>query len=881
MRAPQNKTLKIQKTVFFGALSFSLFSFVACAGEITTTTEVNANSQQTNPQSGKITVKNAGTQLTLNADTSNITIGDNLQSADDPNLTEEGTTLKTKSNGNFSVQLTGIWELKGTTEFEGETLNTGGIINHGQFTQTNGKTLTLSNADFTNKAGGQTTFNGTLKIDGASNKLNVEGGKVELKGSGNSLAGALNVSGGELTLDSGKDLTMGSASISGGKVNLAGSITNSGAFMVSGGELTLSGNSNSMGTSATISGGQISISGSNNSFGGNTTISGGELSLVGNGTTFANALTHSGGRLTSNNNADISITTGGFSLTGGTANLQGNISITAGGMNVSGGEVTLGGSNNSITAGGLTVSGGEVTLSGGSKTTVNGSDSLKIEGTGILNLTQGGTIDLGTTAQFEQSGGTLNAKLTISGDAGNIDGITGGSQAKITGGKLNFTTQATNPTGNNIKLQLAANGGAGGGTTQQLKSESGLTASDVTFNGRQSGYINNIATYVLTGLNSTNGLALSIVVDPKSFCNFEGGNCSLAQVLRDMNNNFDKLPEDYKAFFNALINTRPEDYSEALRAMDNKSHINAQEMLLNMQSADILEKVRNLQEGNAGVFLKPRYARLQNNALITHRTGFEFYANSTTHYGMGSIFANYDRLSGNDLSADIFNAGIAARTHWWPVGVFGGVRGGFANTTAKNTRLGHYSQDKYVFHTTHAAFFAGLDKKIAIYESTHLLPTAYLAYFYQKNHSFRTQGMDFDHLINHTDITGGNNTHSYSGKKLFARHARGTRPHYVSLNLGAAIEHDFAQKYRWSAHAFYERRLNSDKIKSRSYFFEYPGTWIQEQNIGKNMLRLGADLRYQPSVTGFFALLGFDFNKAFGANNYRDYGVDAKLGIHF
>ena len=961
------------KTKHLAAISFSLLAFSTYAAEITTdktcTQTADADCQ------GKITVKGNG-KLTIDASGGAVTIGDGNDNATEKSTS--GANLIVNATNNNDVLLKGIWTLAGDTELKGNTRNDGGIINSGKFSVSDAATLTMSNGNFTNKAGGEATFSGTLKSENVANGLVVEDGKVTLNDA--TLKGHLNVSGGELSFQAGKSLNAGNLNISGGQATFSGTNSFQEKTNISGGQVTFgntsentfakavtvsdgtanfNGSKNTFSDAVTVSGGKASIGGSTNSFAKGLTASGGELTLsgkqntiagdakvegtgqltleaggthsfqsnvsVGDNATFealgettitkafdnkgfaivnnkltvteqttnAGALTIDGSATASfssgvDNQAggiftsagETTISAGGFK-NAGTADLGGNLKITAGGFSNTAGNANVNGTM-SITAGGMAISGGQVTLKKAAKATI-AADSVKLSA-GTLDLTQGGTLDLGTTGKYEQTGGTLNANLDIQGTTGTIKELTGGNATdgvKVTGGKLNFTTQSNNPAGSDIQLKTGTNGG---GTAQNIVSNSGLTAADVTINGRQSGYITNIATYTLTGLNGAGGLKLSISGDSKPFCNFAGANCSLANVLNEMNNNFSTLPEDYKAFFNALINTRPADYQEALRAMDNKAYMDAEELLLTMQSADILDKVRNLQEGVEGVYLKPRYARIEHQGLTTNRTGFEFYANKNTGYGLASVFANYDHLGGTDLSANIFNVGAAVHTTSLPVGIFGGVRVGGANTEVKNTRFGNYNQGIYKFHTTQAAIFAGIDKDIA-FESTHILPSAYLAYFYERHSNFTTSGMNANHLINHTDTTGGATNLKYSGRNLFARRIQDTTdPHYLTLNLGASIQHNFAQNYRWSAHAFYERRLNNNKIKSESSFVDWPGSvWYQEREIGKNLLRLGADLRYQPAADGYFVLFGVDYGRAFGNSNggYRDYGADLKFGVNF
>ena len=1035
------------KTKHLAAISFSLLAFSTYAAEITTT-KTCSNTQDADCQ-GKITVKGNG-KLTIDASGGAVTIGEGT-TVENANSTEKRTdnqaNLIVNNNNNNDVLLKGIWTLAGDTELKGNTKNDGGIINSGKFSVSDAATLTMSNGNFTNKAGGEATFSGTLKSENAANGLVVEDGKVTLNDA--TLKGHLNVSGGELSFQAGKSLNAGNLNISGGQATFSGNVTatgsdsNGNSLTVSGGQVTFSGTNsfqektnisggqvtfgntsentfakavtvsdagnanfggskNTFSDTVTVSGGKASIGGSTNSFAKGLTASGGELTLGGTSNTFSEAVTVSGGKAsiggstnsfakgltasggeltlggkqntiagdakvegtgqltleagathsfqsnvsvgdnatfealgetiiaktfdnkgiaivnkkltvteqTTNTGAltigsgasatfsssvdnqaggtftsagETTIAAGGFK-NAGTADLGGNLKITAGGFSNTAGNANVNGTM-SITSGGMTISGGQVTLKKAAKATIGTTNgTVKLSDNGILDLTQGGTLDLGTNGKYEQTGGTLNANLDIQGTTGTIKELTGGNATdgvKVTGGKLNFTTQSNNPAGSDIQLKTGTNGG---GTAQNIVSNSGLTAADVTINGRQAGYITNIATYTLTGLNGAGGLKLSISGDSKPFCNFAGANCSLANVLNEMNNNFSTLPEDYKAFFNALINTRPADYQEALRAMDNKAYMDAEELLLTMQSADILDKVRNLQEGVEGVYLKPRYARIEHKGLTTNRTGFEFYANKNTGYGLASVFANYDHLGGTDLSANIFNVGAAVHTTSLPVGIFGGVRVGGANTEVKNTRFGNYNQGIYKFHTTQAAIFAGIDKDIA-FESTHILPSAYLAYFYERHSNFTTSGMNANHLINHTDTTGGATNLKYSGRNLFARRIQDTTdPHYLTLNLGASIQHNFAQNYRWSAHAFYERRLNNNKIKSESSFVDWPGSvWYQEREIGKNLMRLGADLRYQPAADGYFVLFGVDYGRAFGNSNggYRDYGADLKFGVNF
>ena len=151
----------------------------------------------------------------------------------------------------------------------------------------------------------------------------------------------------------------------------------------------------------------------------------------------------------------------------------------------------------------------------------------------------------------------------------------------------------------------------------------------------------------------------------------------------------------------------------------------------------------------------------------------------------------------------------------------------------------------------------------------------YLAYHFQKNGDFTTQGTNYNYLI--TDPAS-----TYSGSRLFARNVHTKNLNMVSLNLGVSVQQSFANVYRLGAHLFYERRLTGHKLKSRSDFLDFPGRyWVQEQKIGKNLLRVGVDFKYQPEAVGFFGLVGIDYAKAFSGNGYRDFGGDLKFGYKF
>lgn len=56
-------------------------------------------------------------------------------------------------------------------------------------------------------------------------------------------------------------------------------------------------------------------------------------------------------------------------------------------------------------------------------------------------------------------------------------------------------------------------------------------------------------------------------------------------------------------------------YKEALLAIDDVSHLENNELLLAIQSQEILEKVANLQGGVEGAFLRPRFSHLKTDGI--------------------------------------------------------------------------------------------------------------------------------------------------------------------------------------------------------------------------------------------------------------------------
>ncbi len=371
-------------------------------------------------------------------------------------------------------------------------------------------------------------------------------------------------------------------------------------------------------------------------------------------------------------------------------------------------------------------------------------------------------------------------------------------------------------------------------------------------------------TYTLSAAKN----ALTVAAVPNVYADYADANESMAKVLRPMSNAAPSA--DYDAFFKTLNALDFAQYRKTLIDLDDVSHLQHNELLLNIQHQDILEKVVNLQTAAEGVFLRPRFAYLKTAALKTNRVGFEFYANKNTIAGTTSAFFNYDNLTGGDISAQLVSFGAALRNEHSPIGIFGGVRFGFSNNTVKKTQHLKYK-------ATTASIFAGVDKDF-VFENSHVIPTFYLDYHHFRQDSFHHAGVSYRGAAFYNN--------GYSGNKLFARNIHAKNSNFVSANVGVTFKQILAGNWNFNANAFYERRLTPNKLKAHAAFDDFAGEFEQTLKLSQNFFRVGLDLNYETPINangiGYFASVGVDFEaSAGGKDKYRAYGGNIKGGIRF
>ena len=364
------------------------------------------------------------------------------------------------------------------------------------------------------------------------------------------------------------------------------------------------------------------------------------------------------------------------------------------------------------------------------------------------------------------------------------------------------------------------------------------------------------------------------------YADFDGSNMTLAKVLVPMSDAAQTLSADYDTFFRAVNAADYNLYKEALLAIDDVSHLENNELLLAIQSQEILEKVANLQGGVEGAFLRPRFSHLKTDGISARRIGFDIFANKFTPWGLGSAFINYDNLSG-DLSSQMVSLGAGLKNNLSWLGVFGGARLGYVKNSVKRD-----GQDPVKYNTLSGNLFAGVDVDLAMASlpQTRFLPTFYIDYQYFRQQGINHPGVNYRNSRVFESIV--NSGYKYSGGNLFARHIAAKNLNAVSANIGLNVQQTLVAPWSLGAHLFYERRLNGKDFKTSAQFNDFAGTFEQTYQLNQNFVRFGMDVNYETPLDArgivYYATIGIDYETAAGGNNkYRAYGADFKGGIKF
>lgn len=364
------------------------------------------------------------------------------------------------------------------------------------------------------------------------------------------------------------------------------------------------------------------------------------------------------------------------------------------------------------------------------------------------------------------------------------------------------------------------------------------------------------------------------------YADFDGSNMTLAKVLVPMSDAAQTLSADYDTFFRAVNAADYNLYKEALLAIDDVSHLENNELLLAIQSQEILEKVANLQGGVEGAFLRPRFSHLKTDGISARRIGFDIFANKFTPWGFGSAFINYDNLSG-DLSSQMVSLGAGLKNNLSWLGVFGGARLGYVKNSVKRD-----GQDPVKYNTLSGNLFAGVDVDLAMASlpQTRFLPTFYIDYQYFRQQGINHPGVNYRNSRVFESIV--NSGYKYSGGNLFARHIAAKNLNTVSANIGLNVQQTLVAPWSLGAHLFYERRLNGKDFKTSAQFNDFAGTFEQTYQLNQNFVRFGMDVNYETPLDArgivYYATIGIDYEMAAGGNNkYRAYGADFKGGIKF
>ena len=568
----------------------------------------------------------------------------------------------------------------------------------------------------------------------------------------------------------------------------------------------------------------------------------------------------------------------GFKKKGaGTLGLTGNLNYKGETRVEEGGIALLGGSGQKV-AGNINVKNGaslyvgthvdaqnsEVTNQG---TMTVGTDSVP-QHLAAKTLTNQGTLNLGDNPHGEE-------RVSLTGK------FTQGTNATLNAGYL--SVQNGKATNNAVK---AASYSVQGTINYKPLTTSGTRQSiPLSLNGMESNLSTATVNVQATGhavsysLSSDNSQLITTPVD-NIYADFDGSNATLANVLIPMSDAAQTLSADYDTFFRAVNATDYNLYKEALLAIDDVAHLENNELLLAIQSQEILEKVVNLQGGVEGAFLRPRFQHLKTDGISARRIGFDIYANKFTPWGFGSAFINYDNLSG-DLSSQMVSLGAGLKNNLSWLGVFGGLRAGYVKNSVKRD-----GQDPVKYNTISGNIFAGVDVELAMASlpQTRFLPTFYIDYQYFRQQGINHPGVNYRNSRVFESIV--NSGYKYSGGNLFARHIAAKNLNTVSANIGINVQQTLSAPWSLGAHLFYERRLNGKDFKTTAQFNDFAGTFEQTYKLNQNFVRFGVDVNYETPLNArgivYYATVGIDYETAAGGNNkYRAYGADLKGGIKF
>ncbi len=375
-----------------------------------------------------------------------------------------------------------------------------------------------------------------------------------------------------------------------------------------------------------------------------------------------------------------------------------------------------------------------------------------------------------------------------------------------------------------------------------------------------------------------------IIGSPENiYADFEGANESLAVVLRAMSINSASLNADYKDFFATLNDANTPQYRAMLANIDEKPHLEQNELLLLAQGANTLDAVLNLQ-GGEGYFIKPKYARLATQSLTARALGTRLHATKGTSFGAISGFLDYGYLASSEpqRSAHAISLGLGAKNDFGTakqkgVGLFGGASFG----------AGLNSVQKAPSELNFAAFiisaYAGVDRDFD-FGGTSVVPTAFVSY-----HLFRQDKISDSGLV-------------YNGANLFARQIEPKNSHFVSANLGLNLRQNLADTLNLNAYGFYERRILGDEMQSEAEFYDFSGKFTQKLALGTDYARFGLALNYETpkpkkpykmvrrgykfarvplSQTRYFLSLAAQGELSLSKDSYKGFGASLRGGVRF
>lgn len=460
----------------------------------------------------------------------------------------------------------GTFILSGTNTYSGGTTISGGTLQLGDG-GTTGSVVDniLNNANLAFNRSDDLTFSAI--VSGSGSFTQSGSGNLILSGP-NTYSGGTIVNAGTLTLGTATALgsTAGDLTLNGGTVNLGGFNPTTGSLILNGGTFTNGSIENAsayevragslgiaLGGSAALTKtgeGTFVLSG-DNTYAGGTTISDGTLQLGDGGTTgsvVGNILNNA--NLAFNRSDDLTfsaIVSGSGSLTktgantltlsganthsGGTVVNGGTLSVTNAG-NLGSGDITAS-NGGDITAGSLEIVGTRtltITGAGSTLSTPAGHLWLNRSGSGYtqtLNITDGGSVTVGSTFSLADVSGTGN--LNVSGTGSSLS--TGGNLYVGYAGTGNATVDNGGTISTSAVLSIASTGGSSGtfnlndGGTLQVGGADGITiVGGGTFNA-------NGGTIQVTGSDLTTTVPMTLGSGTTSTVDTNGLNATLSGIL--------------------------------------------------------------------------------------------------------------------------------------------------------------------------------------------------------------------------------------------------------------------------------------------------------------------------------------------------------------